>query len=112
MLHRKQSVRLSCLVELERLAQNNEVTIYLASKPLKDMPAERIDGSKILTQHFLVTIGTIELYIRALTGKRMIFLANTRALFQPFPKRHLYHGFALKFPSFQNRPMETDNLDV
>ncbi len=95
------------LVELERLAQNDEVTIYLASKPLKDMPAERIGWQyKILTPTFFWSQWRLplELYIRALTGKTYdIFfsLGHYAPRFNPFPSVICIMDLAfLKFPEF------------
>lgn len=95
------------LVELEKLAQGDEVTVFLASKPLPDMPAKRVGW------HYTILKPTVlwsqwrlplELYICAITGKRFdVFfsLGHYAPRFCPFPSVISIMDLAfLKFPEF------------
>ncbi len=95
------------LVELEKLAQNDEVAIYLASKPLKDMPAERAGWRYTVLKPTVLWSQwrlPLELYIRALTGKKFdVFfsLGHYTPRFCPFPSVMCIMDLAfVKFPEF------------
>jgi len=95
------------LVELEKLAKNDDVTLYIASKPLQDMPAERLGWRyKILKPTLLWSQWRLplELYFQMLTGKKydvFFSLGHYAPRFCPFPSVICIMDLAfLKFPEF------------
>ena len=95
------------LVELEKLAKDDEVTVYVASKPLQDMPVERAGWRyKILKPTILWSQWRLpfELYFQMLTGKKFdVFfsLGHYAPRFCPFPSVICIMDLAfLKFPEF------------